>query len=135
MTLLAAAVLLGGLVAIAVAQTLSGEPGGQRQDTGDTGREMALAAGCDMSGNEVPMNVGEIDYVAGFGYPSVEEAVIGFSGYLRQNGFSVSQDDLREAAAAATTGTIPIEVRLDGASLHIMDTPDGYLVGEVVLCA
>jgi hypothetical protein len=65
----------------------------------------------------------------------VEEAVMGFSGYLKQNGFSVSKDDLREAAAAAKTDTIPIDVRLDGASLHVMDTPDGYLVGAVVLCA
>ena len=101
-TLLLAAVLLGGLVAIAVAQTLSGEPGGQRQDSGDTGREMALAAGCDMSRNEVPMNVGVLDYVAGSGYPTLEEAVVGFSGYLNQNGFSAVKGRSGEAAAAAT---------------------------------
>lgn len=129
--------VLGLLLAIAIVAPVLTRKSGERpkNDTGDTGREMALSAGCDMSQNEVPMNVGTLDYTRGFGYPTVEEAVMGFSGYLKQNGLTVSRDDLKEAAAAATKDTIPIEVRLPGASLHVVDNGGGYVVGEVVLCA
>lgn len=127
-------VLLGLLVVFAVvAPGLTKET--PQESVDDPGRDMALSAGCDMSNSEVMMEVGEIDYILGYGSPSVEEAVVGFSGYLKQHGLALSQDTLRQAAATAEQDTIPVEVRLPGASLLVVQNGDAYVVGEVVLCA
>lgn len=130
--------LLGVVLAVAiVAPALTRESSKQpRKDAGDTGREMALSAGCDMSQNEVPMEVGEIDYVAGAGVATLEEAVLGMRQFLARDGTPFSMEELEAAVAAADLDTDPIEVRLPGATLSVDRTGEGkYLVVETVQCA
>jgi hypothetical protein len=125
---------LGLLLAVAiVAPGLTQESGEERKDPG---REWALAAGCDLSGSEVPMSVGEFDYAAGAGSKTLEEAVLESSSVLSSEGASYSEQTLRDAVAAADTSTNPIEVRLKGAALTVERTSDGlYQVTQLVMCA
>ena len=129
--------LLGVVLAVAIAvPALTRQAAKQTKNVGDPGREMALSAGCDMSQAEVPMEVSEIDYMAGAGALSLEEAVVGMRQFLASNGTAISREELEAAAAAADLDTDPIEVRLPGATLTVDRTGEGkYLVVETVQCA
>jgi hypothetical protein len=136
--------LLGVVLALAVVAPALTRESSERpkpeEDTGDVGREMALSAGCDMSQNEVPMNVGIYDYVrepgGSLGVATVEEAVLGMREALARDGSPFSREELEAAVAAADHDTNPIEVRLPGASISVERTPEGkYLVGGTVQCA
>jgi len=130
--------LLGAVLAVViVAPALTRETNRQAtMNAQDTGRDMALSAGCDMSQNEVPMEVSEIDYVLGAGAASLEEAVVGMRQFLASGGTPISREELQAAVAAADLDTDPIEVRLPGATLTIDRMGEGkYLVVETVQCA
>ena len=120
---------------------LSAESNDQPQDPG---REMAESAGCDLSKNDVAMNVGTFDSYRStdgtpLGYSTLEEAVLAMSASLKEGGAaSFSTEDLKAAAAAATavTDSAPIQVKLPGALISILRWEDGtYSVSEIVICA
>lgn len=105
----------------------------------DPGRDMAESAGCDMSENEVAMEVAELDYALGHGLPTVEAAVLSAGPYLAKRGVDVPDDVLARAASdaetsARTQGT-PVEVRLPGASLVVGPNGDAFVFSQVVTCA
>jgi hypothetical protein len=105
------------------------------KESDDPGREMALAAGCDMSESEVSMEVSTLDYIRGAGAATVEEAVLGAAAYLKQNGVSVSDETLRQAAQeAAAKDIVPVEVPLPGASLLVVRNGDAFVLGELIAC-
>jgi hypothetical protein len=131
--------LLGVILSVAVvAPALTREASKQPWvNSGDTGRDMALAAGCDMSQNEVAMEESIYDYIRGAGVATVEEAVLGMRQNLARDGTPLfSTEELEAAVAAADLESDPIEVRLPGATLTIDRTGEGkYLVVETVQCA
>ena len=105
----------------------------------DPGREMAASAGCDMSENEVAMEVSELDYGLGYGSPTVEAAVLSAGRYLAERGVDVPDEILTRAASDAETSSrvngTPVEVRLPGASLTVSSNGDAFVFSEVVTCA
>lgn len=105
----------------------------------DPGRDMAESAGCDMSKSEVAMEVAELDYMLGYGSPTIEEAVLSAGPYLAKRGVDVPDDVLARAASDAETSAkaqgTPIEVRLPGASLVVSPNGDAFVFSEVVTCA
>ena len=109
-------------------------------DTGDTGRALAEAAGCDLSQNDVAMNVGEFDYAVTQGEPigvaSVEDAVLSVAKSLAGDGLAVAESDLVSAASAASKDSNPIQIQVPGALISVQQWWDGtYSVTGVVLCA
>ena len=91
--------LLGVILSVAVvAPALTREASKQpRANSGDTGRDMALAAGCDMSQNEVAMEESIYDYIEGAGVATVEEAVLGARHVLSRDGTAYSTEELKAA--------------------------------------
>jgi hypothetical protein len=130
---------LGFLLVLAI--VVPGLTQEEPEDSEDPGRDMALAAGCDMSKNEVAMEVASLDYLRDSGSATVEEAVLGMRGYLEQNGLSVSEEELQKAAEAAQVRASAqgnagaVEARLPGASLLVVPNGDAFVVGEVIICA
>lgn len=128
----------GLLLALGVGgAALSQESGEQPRDPG---REMAAAAGCDLSQNDVRMLVGSLDYYREpgkpIGEPTVEDAVSVLFQELAENGATFTKADLTAAASAAATDSHLIEVRVPGASIEIQRWEDGsYSVTEYVQCA
>ena len=101
----------------------------------DPGREMALAAGCDLTQEEVAMSVTQFENWTGERPATLEEAVLGVAEFLADDGAVFSTADL-EAAADAATGTNPYEVKLPGVSIGVQRMPDGsYAVTDVLQCA
>lgn len=130
------AFLLGILLAFAVAAPgLTQDVTPQPQDPGG---ELAAAAGCDLSRDDVPMDVAVLDYTAvpgsPLGAPTVEEAVMSLSKGLAEDGAAYSEADLRAAAAAVVDGD-RIEASLPGLVVYIQRWSDGsYLVTGWVRC-
>jgi hypothetical protein len=131
---------LGLLLALAaVAPGLTQEAGDEPKSPG---YEMASRAGCDLSQNDVPMNVTTFDRYfdpatgAPLGDATLEEAVVGLSKFLAEDGAVFSDEELREAAREAKADAGTIQVRLAGVSIEVQQWNDSsYVVTEVIQCA
>jgi len=117
---------------------LSRQPSGQSLDSG---QEMAVAAGCDLSTNDVAMNVSEVlNFAEPGGSPrgvlTVLEALVVASDQWAREGYAYSTGELEAAAAAASTKTDPIVVRLPGMLIDVTRWSNGtYAVTGYVQCA
>jgi hypothetical protein len=107
----------------------------------DSGLAQAQAAGCDLSKDEVAMNVSTVDAYATpgkpIGAPTLEDAVLDGGKLLAQDGYVVSDSDLKAAAAAASTDSdqTVFLVELKGASLTVERwADDTYSVVKAVQC-
>jgi len=125
---------LGLLFALAVGGAATSQelqdPAGQAVEPA---LELAKAAGCDPSTHDVVASSSAVLYSRAPGAahpkeaaPTLEEAVLGWSDSLADDGFVFSPATLEAAAAVAETDTSPIQVQLPGVMIHVMRWPDGW---------
>lgn len=129
------------LVSVLALTAAPGHSAGNDDASKDPGRAMAVSVGCDLSRNDVAMNVKTLDrYQTSDGKPqgeaTLEAAVLQISDSLKDDGTPFSSDELKAAAAPANSAENPIEVQLPGVSISVQRLGDGSFVATgIVSCA